>query len=279
MADILIGTCGYSYNEWVGPVYPDGAKKDQFLSLYAGMFPTVELDFAFYAMPKAENLSRMLISGGADLTFAIKAFQDLTHKIDTVKWPDTAKKYIEAVSPLLEAHRLEAVLFQFPYSFHYTPENRRYLDKLLTCFRDIPIAVEFRGSDWYNGRVVAAMKERGIPLAALDLPDLNGLPPFLDVVTSKTAYIRLHGRNKESWWGSDRSSRYDYLYTEKEMETWAGRIERIVGETHRILVYFNNHPRGQAVKNARMLEILLRKVGLLQEGSHNKEASLAMAAS
>jgi hypothetical protein len=26
MAEILIGTCGYSYHEWVGPVYPEGTK-------------------------------------------------------------------------------------------------------------------------------------------------------------------------------------------------------------------------------------------------------------
>jgi uncharacterized protein YecE (DUF72 family) len=47
MADIRIGTCGYSYTEWIGPVYPEGTKKDDFLAIYAEMFPTVELDYAY----------------------------------------------------------------------------------------------------------------------------------------------------------------------------------------------------------------------------------------
>lgn len=63
MAEILIGTCGYSYHEWVGPVYPVGTKPGGYLGCYAGMFPTVELDFAFYAMPKAENLAKMCNDG------------------------------------------------------------------------------------------------------------------------------------------------------------------------------------------------------------------------
>jgi uncharacterized protein YecE (DUF72 family) len=39
----------------------------------------------------------------------------------------------------------------------------------------------------------------------------------------------------------------------------AGRIERIAGQAQRILVYFNNHPKGQAAKNAQTLEKLLKK--------------------
>jgi len=38
MAEIPIGTSGYSYQEWVGPVYPDGTKQRDYLSCYAGRF-------------------------------------------------------------------------------------------------------------------------------------------------------------------------------------------------------------------------------------------------
>lgn len=268
MADILIGTCGYSYPEWVGPVYPEGTKAGGYLACYGGLFPTVELDFAFYAMPKRENLAKMLVDGGPGLTFSIKAFQELTHRVDPLKWPDTAKRYLEAVEPLREASpehpggRLEAVLFQFPYSFHYEPENRRYLDKLLAFFKDVPAAVEFRTAEWYTERVIEALKARRVPLAALDMPERPGLPPPMDAVTADTAYIRLHGRNKEAWWGSDRAARYDYLYSDRELEAWAGRIERLAKQARRILVYFNNHPKGQAAENARTLETLLKQAGL-----------------
>jgi uncharacterized protein YecE (DUF72 family) len=255
---VLIGTCGYSYNEWVGPVYPPGTKREAFLGLYAGQFATVELDYSYYAMPKAGQLEKMLIDGGPGLTFSIKAYKSMTHEIKP-DWEKDAKTYLTAIEPLREAGRLEAVLFQFPYSFHYEPENRRYLGKLLDFFKGVPAAVEFRTADWYNGRVIEGMKSRGIPLVALDMPDLEKLPPQMEVVTADTAYIRLHGRNKEAWWGSDRAARYDYLYSDREIGAWADRIKRITEKAHRILVYFNNHPQGQAVKNALTLETLLGK--------------------
>jgi uncharacterized protein YecE (DUF72 family) len=245
----------------------------------------VELDFAFYAMPKAENLAKMLVAGGPRLTFSIKAFQELTHRVDPLKWPDTAKRYLDAIAPLREASpgfpggRLEAVLFQFPYQFEYTPGNRRYLDKLLSFFAGVPAAVEFRRADWYAGRVIEGMKSRGLPLVALDMPELKGLPgqpPLMDVVTAETAYIRLHGRNKEAWWGSDGAARYDYLYTDRELEAWADRIERIAGQAQRILVYFNNHPKGKAAKNAQTLEKILRKIGLLNDGEGTNKGAAGM---
>ena len=256
MAQILIGTCGYSYNEWLGPVYPEGTKREQFLSLYAARFNTLELDYTYYQMPRADLLQRMM-EDGRGLSFAIKAYQSLTHRIDSAKWQDEAKTYIKALKPLQEEGRLEAVLFQFPYSFHYEEENRRYLDKLLREFSGIKAAVEFRNAEWLNTRVIDGLKGRGAALVSLDLPELEKLPPKMDVVTASTAYFRFHGRNKETWWGSDGAARYDYLYSDAELEAAAERIKRILFTAERILVYFNNHRRGQAVKNAKKLEELL----------------------
>ena len=258
-AEILIGTSGYSYNDWVGPVYPDGTRPKDYLAAYAGLFRTVELNFSYHRMPEAKNLAKMLVDGGPDLSFSIKAHRTLTHDIDPSQWEGEAKTYLEAIQPLLEARRLETVLFQFPYSFHYTDENRRYLDKLLKFFHGVPAAVEFRTADWYTGRLIDGMKSREIPLVSLDMPDLPKLPPMTDIVTAPVAYIRLHGRNKEAWWGSDEYSRYDYLYTDREIEACADRIQRIVEQVHRILVYFNNHPKGKAVRNAQTLIKLLGK--------------------
>jgi len=148
MAEVLIGTSGYSY----------------------------------HAMPKAENLAKMLADGGSKLSFSIKAHRTLTHEINPSLWEGEAKTYLAAIEPLIEAGRLEAVLFQFPYSFQYTPENRRYLDKLLITFRDVPTAVEFRKSDWYNGKVIEGMRIRKVPLVSLDMPDLPKLPPQMEVI-------------------------------------------------------------------------------------------------
>ena len=266
MAEILIGTSGYSYNEWVGPVYPEATKQKDFLACYSALFPTVELNFSYYKMPDAKNMAKMLVDGGPCLSFAIKAHRTLTHEINPSLWKGEAKTYLSAIEPMLEAGRLEAVLFQFPYSFHYTPENRRYLGDLLNYFKGVPVAVEFRGADWCIGKVIEGMKNREVPLVSLDMPELKGLPPNMDVVTAPLVYIRLHGRNKEAWWGKDDHARYDYLYSDSEIEAWAGRIKSISEQAQRILVFFNNHPFGKAVRNAQTLEKLLIEMGILKAG-------------
>ena len=256
MTKILVGTCGYSYSEWVGPVYPEGTKREQFLPLYAARFSTLELDYTYYQMPKADHFRRMM-EEGKGLSFAVKAHQTLTHRIDAAKWPDEAKTYKKAIEPLAEEGRLEAVLFQFPYSFHYEDENRRYLDKLLREFSGVKAAVEFRSAEWLNTRVIDGLKERGAALVSLDLPDLEKLPPKIDVATAPFAYFRLHGRNKESWWGSDSTARYDYLYSDAELEAQAARIRQIIVKADRIIIYFNNHSKGRAVKNAEKLQEII----------------------
>ena len=262
MSEILIGTCGYAYNEWIGPVYPEGTKKEQFLPLYSEQFRTVEIDYTYYSMPKAKNLAKMAADGPA-LSFSVKATDVFTHRVDPYKWQDDAKTFIEALEPLREGGRLEAVLFQFPHSFHYEDENRRYLGKILGAFAGIPSAVEFRNDEWLNSRVLDGLKERGAALVGLDMPDLEKLPPKMDVVTAPFAYFRLHGRNKETWWGSDSTSRYDYLYSDSELKGTAERLIQIIVQADRLLIYFNNHARGQAVKNALSLKKILEKAGFM----------------
>ena len=262
MANILIGTSGYSYTEWVGPVYPQGTTQKDYLSLYTGMFPTVELNFSYYRMPTAEQLDRLVEQSQGKLLFSIKAHETLTHKIDTSAWKQQADEFCKALQPLQQAGKLGAVLLQFPYSFHYEPDRRRYLDALLRYLAPLPLATEFRNGQWYNNRTFDALRKRNVALVSLDLPELNGLPPIIDTVTAPLAYIRLHGRNKETWWGSDAAARYDYLYNKQELTSWVERIRAIAQQVATILVYFNNHRRGQAVANAKsLLESLGKRPG------------------
>ena len=259
MANILIGTSGYSYTEWVGPVYPQGTTQKDYLGLYTGMFSTVELNFSYYRMPTAEQLAHLAEQSQGKILFSIKANETLTHKIEPTAWKQQADEFCKALQPLQQTGKLGAVLLQFPYSFHYEPDRRRYLDALLRYLAPLPLATEFRNGQWYNNRTFDALRERKVALVSLDLPELNGLPPIIDTVTSELAYIRLHGRNKETWWGSDAAARYDYLYSKQELASWVQRIQAIARQVATILVYFNNHRRGQAVANAKSLLELLGK--------------------
>lgn len=100
------------------------------------------------------------------------------------------------------------------------------------------------------------MRKQRAALVSLDMLDLAKLPPTIDVATAPFSYIRLHGRNTGAWWGSDEVAQYDYLYTDRELEAWVDRIKRIIVQADKILVYFNNHARAQASKNAQSLTAL-----------------------
>ncbi len=265
MATILIGTSGYSYTEWVGPVYPEGTRQKDYLPLYAQEFATVELNFSYYQMPQKEQLRTMIEQSSQRLSFSIKAHQSLTHTVDTSSWKESAHQFCRAADEPLQKGLLSALLFQFPYSFHYETDQRRYLDALVRECSSFPLAVEFRNAQWYNSRTIDALRTRGISLVSLDLPDTKGMPPMMDVHTAPLAYLRLHGRNGETWWESDAASRYDYLYSDRELESIADRVKMIGASADTVLVYFNNHRRGQAVEGARALRKLLGVHGVFHD--------------
>jgi len=255
-ARILIGTSGYSYDDWEGPFYPPGLSKAERLSFYAERFPAVELNFSYYRQPSASTLARMVEKTPEGFLFTIKAHQSLTHSVG-VDFQEDIDRYKRGIRPLLEAGRLAAILFQFPYSFHYTPDNRRHLQHLCDAFAGLPKAVEFRNSEWQREPVYRGLREASTSLVNVDEPSLARLPKASDVVCAEPAYLRFHGRNRDNWWKGDNVSRYDYLYDSEELSEWLPMIERMLAKAQLLLVMFNNHSRGQAVRNARELQGLL----------------------
>ncbi len=261
--EILIGTSGYAYTDWVGPVYPEGIRREELLARYSLLLRTVELNVSFYRMPTASQFTRLMKETDEGFRFSIKANEGLTHRVDPGSWRSTASAFVAALQPLRSSGRLAGVLLQFPPSFLYDVSSRRYLDLLLAELAGFPLAVEFRCPEWYNNRVFAALRSRRVSLVSLDLPDLPGLPPAMDIVTAPLVYIRLHGRDPKQWRDSGSSVGHDYLYSDLELEAWADRIRGMTAHASRILVYFNTPCRGQAVANAKTLARMLVPVGAL----------------
>ncbi|MBD3314545.1 MAG: DUF72 domain-containing protein, partial [Chitinivibrionales bacterium] len=224
MKNILVGTSGYSYKDWVGPVYPPGTATKDYLRLYAERFSMTELNFCYYKQPDPRTLERMAHGTPDHFRFAVKAHKSLTHERsdDFVRDAVTFKR---GIAPLIETSKLCAVLVQFPYSFHYTPRNRMYLKNLCDEFAGIPTAVEFRTGEWQRDSVYTGLRNIGVSFVNVDEPSLPGLPVPTAQVTSYLAYVRFHGRNEENWWEGDNVSRYDYLYTEEQLSEWVPRIE------------------------------------------------------
>jgi uncharacterized protein YecE (DUF72 family) len=261
-AKVLIGTSGYSYDDWIGPVYPEGTRKQDFLSLYAREFPAVELNFSYYQQPSARTLERMVAGTPDSFRFTLKAHRSITHEI-TERWDADVEAFKEGIKPLVERGRLAAVLAQFPHGFSYTPESRTRLARLCDKFEGLALAVEFRSRDWQREQVFEGLRKRGVALASVDEPDLPGLLRPTAEVTGPLGYVRFHGRNSANWWTGDNASRYDYLYSPEELAEWVDRIKAIMEKVPVLLLFFNNHWRGNAAKNARDMRALLEAQGLM----------------
>jgi len=255
MGDVSIATSGYSYEDWRGAFYPEDLPKDDFLRYYALFFPFVELNFSYYAMPKASSLAAMAARTPSGFRFSVKAHKSLTHEPGAA-WREDAATFSRAVGALADAGRLAAVLVQLPYRFHHTPDNRGYLAALLGALAPLPLVVEFRNDEWRGERVYDELERRGVGVAMVDRPELPGLPAMDERVTGGLAYMRFHGRNADAWWSGDATSRYDYLYSREELALTVPRLKRMA-KAGNLLVAFNNHARANAVRNAGELKALL----------------------
>jgi uncharacterized protein YecE (DUF72 family) len=263
---LRVGTSGYSYAEWVNAgFYPPGTRSGQMLPLYAQTFPITELNFTWYQMPKAAAIERLRQQAPPGFRFAAKLTRTLTHEVNPDQWRGQASQYRDGMAPLTQARQLMAVLLQFPPSFSRAPKNRHYLAALLDELDGLPLAVEFRHASWATDRVFAELERRRTALVTVDEPDLPGLFPQLDVVTNPDFfYVRFHGRNARGWRSGNMQMQFDYDYSDTELQEWT---EKIVAPMARRagsgVIFFNNHVRAQAPKNARRLISQLIERGLL----------------
>ena len=258
---LLIGTSGYSYDDWVGPVYAPGTSSKDYLRLYARLFALVELNFSYYRQPDARTVARMAHTTPDEFRFSVKGHKTLTHEsgsdLDT-----QARVFHEGIRPLVEAGKLAAVLMQFPYRFHYTAAARRHLDRLCGLFSQVPLAVEFRNNEWQRDTVYRGLRARGVAFVNVDGPLLTGLPRPTALVTAPHAYVRFHGRNADSWWSGDNVSRYAYAYCEDELAQWVPRILDMHKKAATLLLLFNNHSKGKAIEDARRIAVMLGEDGV-----------------
>jgi uncharacterized protein YecE (DUF72 family) len=254
---IKIGTSGYSYADWVGPFYPAGTKPNRMLALYARSFDCVELNYTYYRMPQARQLERMVESTGGLVDFAVKAHQDITHAHGSIN-PATCKTFLDSLSPLRERGVLAAVLFQFPFSFQATPDNRARLGQLAEATSGWPGVVEFRHRGWLSPETFEMLRNNALGFCCVDEPRLPGLLPALSEVTSSVGYVRFHGRNAGQWWKHEHAwQRYHYLYSEAELREWLEPLRSMEQRAAKVYLFSNNHYQGNAATNARMMKDLL----------------------
>ncbi|HYA47530.1 MAG TPA: DUF72 domain-containing protein [Burkholderiales bacterium] len=209
---LLAGTSGFSYKEWVGKFYPEKLPGEAMLRYYAERLPTVEINNTFYRMPAESMLARWAAEVPDRFEFTLKAPRRITHeKRLRESGPDVAE-FLRRAEAL--GAKLGAILFQLP------PYLKKDLPRLKDFITLLPagarIAFEFRNESWQAEDVYATLHERGATLCVTDTEE--GDTPF--VATSDWAYLRL------------RRTHYD----DGELRAWAERIAK--QPLARVYVYF-----------------------------------------
>jgi uncharacterized protein YecE (DUF72 family) len=261
---IKIGTSGFSFDDWVGPVYPPRLNKSDWLGYYerALGFKALEINFTYYTLPSLRSMDALSRKTSQGFEFAVKAFRGMTHEIRDKRgggWVDnreTFEKFRYSLNPLVRDGKLACVLAQFPYSFLPGQESLAYLKEFKNRLKDIPVVVEFRNRAWTREQTFSFLQENLLGYCVVDEPKLGKLMPFHPRATSEVGYFRFHGRNPR-WFNVPTSVRYDYLYSEEELRELIPPIKTVASGTEKALVFFNNCHAGQAARNGIMLTQLL----------------------
>ena len=265
---IRVGPAGWSYPDWEGRVYP-AHKPHGFnaLAYMARFFDTIEINSTFYATPRAEVVARWasLVADHPRFRFFAKLERDFTHMSEPdggsgdEGWEEKARAFRAGIAPLVRAKRLDGLLVQFPVTFLHGKSEVRRLGRLRALFPDVPLVLEVRHQSWYERPAIDQVRGLSYSLAYVDMPSAWNHPPPWHEPTGPIGYLRLHGRNSQTWFRGDaeRDDKYDYLYRPDEMDELAQKARRIASVHDETAVITNNHFSGQAVANAIDLMFLL----------------------
>ena len=293
-----VGTCSWTDSTLIGEsgFYPAKTMSaEERLRFYASKFNTVEVDSPFYALPSEAVVALQTARTPADFKLNYKAYGMLTtHSVETRSLPKAMrdifpaslldkprlsysdvpeearslafKMFASALKPVAAGGKLGCVVFQFPPWFSYGPKSFEHIERCQGELPEYEVAVEFRNPGWLDSKRRAEtrrfLSERSLAYVSVDEPQFDEpktVPPVYEATTG-TAYIRLHGRNKEAWFkkGLTAAERFAYDYSQEELFEIARQIKPLAKGANKTFVMFNNCFRDYAVNNAMIMSEILK---------------------
>ncbi len=248
---IHLGTQGWNYSAWVGPFYPEGTRPQDYLSLYARAFETVEVDSTFYAVPPEKTVRGWAGRVPERFTFALKMPREVTHERQLRGCRDRVAEFTDRVR-LLGA-KLGPVLVQLGPDFG--PAQRGALEEFLPQLPDdLRFAIEFRKPGWIGADVLELLRSHHVALALTDGPFLERerMIALAAHPTADFGYVR--------WMGPDRRIEdYSRVVVDRQQELgmWAVGLAALAARVTAVHGYFNNHFQGHSPASARAMQALL----------------------
>jgi uncharacterized protein YecE (DUF72 family) len=249
---LLVGTSGWQYRDWRGPLYPPGLAQRRWLEHYASQYATVENNGTFYRLPARETFDGWRARTPPDFVMTVKASRYLTH-VRRLRGPaEPVGRMLAAAAGL--GSRLGPVLLQLPPTL---PADPALLGACLAEFarfrvpgtgQRLRVAVEPRHPSWWSDEVRQLLAEHE---AALCWADQSGRPVTPLWRTAGWGYLRFHQGTASPW----------PRYGEQALRSWLARLRQAWPDEATVYVYFNNDPGGAAIADSVAFAALARRAG------------------
>jgi uncharacterized protein YecE (DUF72 family) len=171
--EIRIGCSGWNYRDWRENFYPLGTPASRWLTHYASVFDTVEVNATFYRLPELKTTRTWAEQVPDDFVFAIKASRYLTHMRRLREMEAGLERFWERLEPLRDAGKLGPVLWQLPERFNRDDET---LAGALAALPPAKHCFEFRHASWFADDVYRLLERRGSPTPARRRPQIGSAP-------------------------------------------------------------------------------------------------------
>src|SRR5579884_1601796 len=251
---VYVGTSGWQYADWRPVFYPPRLPQRSWLDHYAARFRTVELNSSFYHLPTVASFERWRDQTPPDFVMAVKMSRFVTHLRRLRETSEPILRFLERAAHL--GTKLGPVLLQLPPGLG--ADDCRLAAALETFPTGIRVAVEFRDDSWFEDRIRAILERHGAAMCLADAPNRT-VPPWR---TASWGFVRFH-------WGLGDP---EPCYEESVLAIWAERIASLWPANADVYCYFNNDPRGCAVRDAARFARALRRVGLEPSRTPSPEA-------
>jgi uncharacterized protein YecE (DUF72 family) len=218
MPQLFAGTSGWAYPTWKPGFYPPKIAQKKFLSHYATLLNTVEVNFTFRQLVKENTIQNWIQETPAHFRFGIKAHQVITHIKRLKGTEDFVPRFLATIEPLASVGKLGPVLFQLPPNLK--ADAALLKDFLALLPRKLPAAFEFRHDSWFADSMWELLKSHGAALCVAETEERT----TPDVVTAAFVYYRFRKPN----------------YTGDERSSMIARIREHLGAGRDVFAYFKH---------------------------------------
>jgi len=288
--NILIGTASWTDPGFVERWYPKRMAAHERLAWYAQHLAMVEVNSTFYSVPDPRTVERWCATTPDNFTFDVKLHQlfsfhstqrkllppelqriaqtDAKEKVNTSPELQDAllESFLRPMSILQSAGKLGVFLLQLSPAFSPRKHHLSELEPLVEKLVDYQLAIEFRNRNWVVGDqlrlTIDFLRKRNVGFVNVDAPasdHFSVVPSELNEITNPNfGYLRLHGRDPKAYLsGKTVAARFNYDYSDKEIEEVADRSRKLAQDAKDVHVVFNNNNLDYAPRAATRLRAAL----------------------